>query len=148
MNGQVKERVAKKNNTFTSRTDTSGSVEIKRLLAENQVEFVDLRFTDLRGKEHHVTIPESKVDDNFFKFGKAFDGSSLCGWQDINESDLLLWPDTSTAIMDHFCEAPTLIIRCDIYDPSTQASYICDPRAVARRVEAYIKAIGIAETCN
>src|SRR3990167_8346937 len=147
MNGQVKERVAKKNNTFTSRTDTNSNMEIKRLINENQVEFVDLRFTDLRGKEHHVTIPENKVDDNFFKYGKAFDGSSLCGWQEINESDLLLMPDTSTAIMDPFCEAPTLIIRCDIYDPSTQASYICDPRAVARRVEAYIKASGIAEVC-
>ena len=147
MNGQVKERLMKKNSSLMH-TDTNGSLEIKRLMTENQVEFVDLRFTDLRGKEHHVTIPQNKIDDGFFQYGKAFDGSSLCGWQDINESDLLLVPDASTAILDPFCEAITLIIRCDIYDPKTQASYSRDPRAVARRVEKYIQTSGIADTCN
>lgn len=121
---------------------------IKKLIAENEVEFVDLRFTDLRGKEHHVTLPADKVDGHFFKYGKAFDGSSLCGWQDINKSDLLLIPDDSTAVMDMFTELPTLIIRCDVSDPDTQKPYQRDPRGVAKRAEAYLKESGIAEVCN
>jgi len=120
---------------------------ISKLIKEHEVEYVDLRFTDLRGKEHHVTVPQSKIDENFFKYGKAFDGSSLCGWQDINKSDLLLAPDASTAIMDPFCALPTLIIRCDVVDPDTGKPYLRDPRAVAKRVEAYLKKTGIAETC-
>lgn len=128
--------------------DLQGNERIRQLIAENEVEFVDLRFTDLRGKEHHVTLPQNKIDDNFFKFGKAFDGSSLCGWQAINESDLLLIPDVTTAIMDTFCEVPTLIIRCDVYDPITKAPYIRDPRGVARRAEEYLKKTGIADVCN
>src|SRR5438552_2812402 len=82
------------------RTDSSAKNQMKKLIKENEIEFVDLRFTDLRGKEHHVTLPENKIDDNFFVYGKAFDGSSICGWQAINESDLLLIPDASTAILD------------------------------------------------
>src|SRR5690606_37501508 len=92
------------------RVDATGIDRVRELIKEHEVEFVDLRFTDLRGKEHHVTLPQAKIDDNFFTSGKAFDGSSLCGWQDINESDLLLIPDASTAIMDIFTEVPTLII--------------------------------------
>lgn len=124
------------------------SKQVRKLIAENKVEFVDLRFCDLRGKEHHVTIPQDKVDNNFFKYGKAFDGSSLCGWQEINKSDLLLIPDASTSILDVFCERPTLIIRCDVVDPDTLSSYHLDPRGVARRVEQYLTGSGIAETCN
>lgn len=121
---------------------------IQQLIQENEVEFVDLRFTDLRGKEHHVSLPESKVDESLFKNGKAFDGSSLCGWQEINESDLLLMLDASTAVMDPFCEVPTLNIRCDVYDPKTRAPYIRDPRAVAKRAEEYLTKTGIADVCN
>ncbi len=88
--------------------DKSGQEHVMKLLKNHEAEFVDLRFTDLRGKEQHVTLPQNKIDDAFFKYGKAFDGSSICGWQDINESDLLLIPDASTAIVDIFCEAPTL----------------------------------------
>ncbi len=123
------------------------SDRVKKMLDDNEVEFVDLRFTDLRGKEHHVSIPRSKADDNLFKNGKAFDGSSLCGWQEINESDLLLMPDVSTAVMDPFCERPTLIVRCDVYNPRTRKPYICDPRGVTRRAEEYLTKSGIAETC-
>src|SRR5579871_5438674 len=118
---------------------------ISKLIKEHEVEFVDLRFTDLRGKEQHVTIPVSKIDENFFKYGKAFDGSSICGWQDISKSDLLLIPDVDTAVMDLFCEIPTLIIRCDVVDPDTEAPYIRDPRGVAKRAEAYLSSSGIAE---
>jgi glutamine synthetase len=144
-----------KRNLMTSKeskdknSNKSSEIEnVKQMILTNEVEFVDLRFTDLRGKEHHVTLPKSKIDDNFFVYGKAFDGSSLCGWQDISKSDLLLIPDASTAIMDIFCELPTLIIRCDVMDPDTRGPYSRDPRAVTRRAEAYLKESGIAEVCN
>lgn len=141
----------KKNNAASInslKTSESDKERIEMLMSENEVEFVDLRFTDLRGKEHHVTIPKIKIDDNFFKYGKAFDGSSLCGWQHINKSDLLLIPDASTAIMDTFCEIPTLIVRCDVVDPDTKAPYSRDPRGVAKRAEAYLAQSGIADVCN
>lgn len=123
------------------------SKELKKLIEDKNIDFVDLRFTDIRGKEHHVTLPQNKIDDSFFKYGKAFDGSSLCGWQEINESDLILIPDTHTAVVDPFCEVPTLIIRCDVYDPNTNTPYVRDPRGVARRGEEYLKKSGIAEIC-
>lgn len=121
--------------------------KIRKLIADNDIEFIDLRFTDLRGKEHHVTIPQNKADDNFFKNGKPFDGSSLCGWQAINESDLVLMPDLATAVLDPFSELTTLNIRCDVHDPRTKAPYILDPRGVARRGEEYLIASGIADVC-
>jgi len=123
------------------------SDKFKKMMSENEVEYVDLRFTDLRGKAHHVTLPQNKIDDNFFKYGKAFDGSSLCGWQEINNSDLLLMPDVTTAVMDPFSEASTLIVHCDVYDPTTLQSYSRDPRAVTRRAEEFLKTTGIAEVC-
>lgn len=122
--------------------------KIKALMQEHPIEFIDLRFTDLRGKEHHVTLPKSKIDDALFKNGKAFDGSSLAGWQHINKSDLLLMPDSDTAMLDPFCEHPTIIVRCDVFDPDTRESYIRDPRAVIKRAEAYLRKSGIAETCH
>jgi glutamine synthetase len=121
--------------------------KIKKMLEEHQVKFIDLRFCDLRGKEHHVTIPGNKVDDNLFKNGKVFDGSSIVGWAAINKSDLVLKLDASTAILDPFCEVPTLNIRCDVFDPMTNQPYICDPRAVAKRAEAYLQESGIADVC-
>lgn len=117
------------------------------MLDEHHVEFVDLRFCDLRGKEHHVTIPTNKADDAFFQNGKVFDGSSIVGWCMINKSDLVLKPDVSTAIIDPFCEIPTMNIRCDIFDPVTKQAYVRDPRAVAKRAEAFLKDSGIAEVC-
>ncbi len=130
------------------KTDNSAKTKFMSMMQDDEIEFVDLRFTDLRGKEHHVTLPASKIDDTFFQYGKAFDGSSLSGWQDINESDLLLIPDLSTAILDIFSEEPTLQVRCDVYNPKTFAPYVRDPRAVAKRAEAYLTSSGIAEVCN
>ena len=121
---------------------------IKKIIQEDAIEFVDLRFCDLRGKEHHVTLPHQKIDENFFNYGKAFDGSSLCGWRNIDKSDLLLIPDISTLVRDLFSTVPTLIIRCDVYDPITSAPYARDPRAVTRRAEQYLAKSGIAEVCN
>ncbi|MEO8401899.1 MAG: type I glutamate--ammonia ligase [Gammaproteobacteria bacterium] len=120
---------------------------IKKMLDEHHVEFVDLRFCDLRGKEHHVTIPTNKADDAFFQHGKVFDGSSIVGWCMINKSDLVLKPDVSTAIIDPFCEIPTMNIRCDIFDPVTKQAYARDPRAVAKRAEVFLKDSGIADVC-
>jgi glutamine synthetase len=147
---EVKERMEHKDIEHTAEhcSVSRAHERIRKIITDNEVEFVDLRFTDLRGKEHHVTLPQNKIDDNFFEYGKAFDGSSLCGWQDINESDLLLHPDTSTAIMDPFCEVPTLIIRCDVFDPKTRGPYTRDPRGVAKRAEEYLKNSGIADVCN
>lgn len=121
---------------------------IKKLIKENKIEFVDLRFTDLRGKEHHITLPVIKVDDNLFRYGKVFDGSSIAGWCFINKSDLVLMPDENTAFVDPFCELPTLVLRCDVIDPTTSKPYARDPRGVAKRAEAYLKETGIADVCN
>ena len=121
---------------------------VAKLMQEYNIEFVDLRFCDLRGKEHHVTLPQNKIDESFFKYGKAFDGSSLCGWRNIDKSDLILQPDTSTAMLDLFCEAPTLNIRCDVIDPLTKKQYSRDPRGVTKRAEDYLTKSGIAEVCN
>ncbi|OAI48836.1 glutamine synthetase [Gammaproteobacteria bacterium SCGC AG-212-F23] len=120
---------------------------VKKLIEQHKIEFVDLRFTDLQGKEHHVTLPICKVDDHFFENGKVFDGSSIAGWCIIHKSDLVLKPDLNAAYVDPFCDLPTLVIRCDIYDPTTGAPYKRDPRAVARRAEEYVKQLGVADTC-
>jgi glutamine synthetase len=115
-------------------------------LKDNQVKFVDLRFTDTRGKEQHVTMPTSQVDDDFFTDGKMFDGSSIAGWKGINESDMILMPDADSAIMDPFTDEPTLNLRCDIIEPSTMQGYERDPRSIAKRAEAYLASTGIADT--
>ncbi len=120
--------------------------KIKKMMQEQTIEFVDLRFTDLRGTEHHVTLPANKIDDNFFKYGKVFDGSSISGWCQINKSDLVLMPDAETAVVDIFCESPTLNLRCDVMDPVTKKPYARDPRGVAKRAEEYLKSTGIADT--
>jgi len=116
-------------------------------IAEEKVEFVDLRFTDTLGKEQHVTIPASKVDADMIEGGKMFDGSSIRGWQAIHQSDLALMPDPNTAHIDPFCEHPTMLLRCDVVDPRTMLGYDRDPRSVARRGEEYLKSTGIADVC-
>lgn len=123
------------------------SVEaVLALLEKNEVRFVDLRFTDTKGKEQHVTIPAHQVDEDFLQDGKMFDGSSVAGWKGINESDMVLMPDSNTAVMDPFFEDPTLILRCDILEPATMTGYDRDPRSVAKRAEEYLKSTGIADT--
>jgi glutamine synthetase len=116
------------------------------MIKDNDVKFVDLRFTDTRGKEQHVTIPAHTVDESFFEDGQMFDGSSIAGWKGINESDMILMPDPTTAVLDPFFADPTVIIRCDIIEPSTMQGYERDPRSVAKRAEDYMKSTGIADT--
>jgi len=118
---------------------------IQSLIQEHHIEFIDLRFTDVRGEQHHMTYPVSIVDDELFEDGRMFDGSSLPGWRGINESDMVLLPDAASAFVDPFSEDATLAITCDILDPATMQAYPRDPRGVARRAEAYLKSSGIAE---
>ena len=116
------------------------------LIKDNEAKYVDLRFTDTKGKEQHVTIPASVVDDEFFENGKMFDGSSIAGWKGIHESDMVLMPDTETAVLDPFYDDPTVLIRCDVLEPTTMQGYERDPRSLAKRAEAYMKSTGIADT--
>lgn len=121
--------------------------EVLKLIETKNVKFIDLRFTDTRGKDQHVSVPVSQVDETLFTDGKMFDGSSIAGWRRINKSDMILKPDPTTAMIDPFCNETTLNIRCDVVDPITHEPYERDPRAVAKRAEAYLKSIGIADTC-
>ena len=116
------------------------------LIKESEAGWVDLRFTDSRGKEQHVSIPSSEVDEDFFDGGKMFDGSSIAGWKGINESDMILMPDDSTSVLDPFTDDTTVILRCDIVEPSTMQGYERDPRSVAQRAEEYLKSTGIGDT--
>ena len=116
------------------------------LIKDNDIRWVDLRFTDARGKEQHVSIPASQVDEDFFEDGKMFDGSSIAGWKGINESDMILMPDDSTSIIDPFTDDATVILRCDIVEPSTMQGYERDPRSVAKRAEAYLASTGLGDT--
>ncbi len=119
--------------------------DVMNLIKENDAKFVDLRFTDTMGKEQHVSIPVSCIDEDFFTDGKMFDGSSISGWKGINESDMILMPDPETAKLDPFYADPTIMIRCDIIEPSTMQGYDRDPRSIAKRAEAYLKSTGIAD---
>jgi glutamine synthetase len=116
------------------------------LIKDNDIRWVDLRFTDARGKEQHVSIPASQVDEDFFEDGKMFDGSSIAGWKGINESDMILMPDDSTSIIDPFTDDATVILRCDIVEPSTMQGYERDPRSVAKRAETYLASTGLGDT--
>ena len=116
------------------------------LINTNDVRWVDLRFTDTKGKEQHVSIPAGAVDEDFFEGGKMFDGSSISGWKGINESDMILMPDDSTAILDPFTDDPTVILRCDIVEPATMQGYDRDPRSIAKRAEAFLASTGLGDT--
>ncbi len=115
------------------------------LIEENEVRFVDLRFCDTRGKEQHVTVPVNTITDEFFENGKMFDGSSISGWKGIDESDMLLMPDTETAVIDPFYDESTLDLRCDVLEPTTMQGYERCPRSLAKRAEAYLQSTGIAD---
>ncbi|NJI84418.1 glutamate--ammonia ligase [Shewanella sp. Iso12] len=123
------------------------SVEsVLQQLQELEVKFVDLRFTDTKGKEQHVSIPTHQVDADFFEDGKMFDGSSIAGWKGINESDMVLMPDPSSFVLDPFTEETTALIRCDILEPGTMQGYDRDPRSIAKKAEEYMRSTGIADT--
>jgi len=120
--------------------------KVLKMIKDNEVKFVDLRFTDTLGKEQHVSLPVSQVDEDMFTDGKMFDGSSIAGWKGINESDMILMPDADSAVIDPFADEVNLIVRCDILEPTTMEGYERDPRSVAKRAEAYLQSTGIADT--
>ena len=119
---------------------------ILSMIKENDVKFVDLRFTDPRGKWQHLSMCSEMMDEDAFTDGVMFDGSSIAGWKSINESDMTLVPDLSTAVMDPFAAQPMLIIYCDIYEPLSGQPYSRDPRSTAKRAEAFLKSSGIGDT--
>ena len=120
------------------------AADVVKMAKESQM--IDFRFTDLPGQWQHFTIPAHRLDEEFFEDGIGFDGSSIRGFQEIHESDMLLLPDASTAFIDQVMEIPTLVIICDVYDPVTRQPYSRDPRYVARKAEAYLKQTGLATT--
>ena len=120
--------------------------DVLDLIKSNDVKYVDLRFTDTKGKEQHVSVPAAAADEDFFEDGKMFDGSSIAGWKSINESDMILMPDAGTAKVDPFAEETTMIVTCDVIEPNTMQGYERDPRSLAKRAEAYLKSTGVADT--
>ena len=114
---------------------------------ERDIKAVDLRFMDFPGLWQHFTIPVSKLDEEVFEEGLGFDGSSIRGWQAINESDMLLLPQPATAFVDPFTDIPTLCMICNVQDPITREDYTRDPRNVARKAVNYLKSTGVADTC-
>jgi glutamine synthetase len=122
------------------------AANVEKLIKEHKVHFVDLRFADMLGKQHHVTFPVHAVDASTFEDGKMFDGSSITGWKGINDSDMVLMPDPGSAVLDPFSADTTLILTCDVLEPSTMQAYSRCPRSIARRGEAYLKSTGIADT--
>ncbi|MDG0979731.1 MAG: glutamate--ammonia ligase [Halieaceae bacterium] len=116
------------------------------LIKNSEARWVDMRFTDTKGKEQHVTIPASEVDEDFFEDGKMFDGSSIAGWKGINESDMILMPDDAASVLDPFTDDATVIVRCNIIEPTTMQGYDRDPRSIAQRAEDYLKTTGIGDT--
>lgn len=119
--------------------------DVMKMIKENDVKFVDFRFTDTKGKEQHVSVPVSAFDESKFTEGHAFDGSSIAGWKGIDASDMLLMPDASTANIDPFMDETTLLLSCDVIEPATGKGYDRDPRSLARRAEAYLKSSGLGD---
>jgi glutamine synthetase len=120
--------------------------DVLKHIKDHDVKYVDLRFTDPRGKWQHVTFDQSLIDEDAFTDGLMFDGSSIAGWRAINESDMTLMPDPTSACTDPFFAASTLVINCDIQDPASGQPYNRDPRGVAKKAEAYLKSTGIGDT--
>ena len=120
--------------------------DVLKLIGDREVTFVDFRFTDTVGKEHHMTIPSKLLDEDKFESGQAFDGSSIAGWKGIEASDMLLIPDAKSARLDPFREEPTLVLTCDVVEPSDLKGYDRDPRSLAKRAEAYLKSSGLGDT--
>src|SRR5690606_19671336 len=119
--------------------------DVLKAIKENDVKYVDLRFTDPRGKWQHTAQAADTIDEGVFTDGLMFDGSSIAGWKVINESDMTLMLDPTTAVMDPFAAQPSMIIFCDIYEPSSGQPYSRDPRSTAKLAEAHLKASGIGD---
>lgn len=125
---------------------TKTVADVMKLVKEKECTFVDFRFVDTKGKEQHTTVPVSHFNEDKFESGHAFDGSSISGWKGIEASDMLLMPDPTAAYIDPFYEEPTLVITCDVIEPSDGKGYDRDPRSIAKRAEAYLKGTGLGDT--
>src|SRR4249920_2611907 len=125
---------------------SSGVGKVLEMLTEHSAEYVDLRFTDPRGKWQHTAQHVSTIEEDVFRDGFMFDGSSIAGWKAINESDMILMPDLDATYVDPFSATPMLILVCNVVEPSTGELYGRDPRSTATRAEAYLKATGIGDT--
>jgi len=117
-----------------------------RMIKENKIKMVDLKFMDFPGQWQHFSVPVHELTEKSFEEGFGFDGSSIRGWKSINESDMLVIPDPTTAFIDPFIEVPTISLICDVYDPLTKEKYERCPRYIAQKAEAYLKSTGIADT--
>ena len=116
------------------------------MIKEQEIEWVDLRFTDPKGKWQHLTMVSGLIDQDQLEDGFMFDGSSIEGWKAINESDMILKPDLDAVYVDPFSATPMMILFCDVVDPASGELYARDPRSTAKRAEAYVKASGIGDT--
>ena len=119
---------------------------VLKMIKEEEVDYVDIRFTDPRGKLQHVTVMSDLVDEDFLEEGFMFDGSSIAGWTSIDQSDMKLLPDPSSAYIDPFYAEKTLCLHCSVVEPDTGEAYSRDPRSTAEKAEAYLKASGIGDT--
>ena len=119
--------------------------DVMTMIKDNDVKFVDLRFTDTKGKEQHTSVPVSAFDEDKFQEGHAFDGSSIAGWQGIQASDMLLFPDPDSARMDPFTDEVVLNLTCDVRDPISGEGYEKDPRTIAKNAEEYLKSTGMGD---
>ena len=122
------------------------AIEALKIISESGAKYLDLRFTDVKGKLQHLTMDGTMVDEDLLNDGTFFDGSSIAGWKAINESDMVLRPDLSTLVMDPFTAQPTMIVFCDILDAVTKEPYDRDPRGTAKKAEEYVKSSGIGDT--
>src|ERR1700743_761042 len=120
------------------------AADILKLIKDKEVKYVDIRFPDPRGKWQHVTFDLMMVDDDFLENGTMFDGSSIAGWKAINESEMLLKPDLDTAVIAPFFAPPTLILICDVLEPTTGQNYARCPRSIAKAAEAFVNSSGVA----
>ena len=121
------------------------SNKVFEMIEEQNIKFIDFRFTDTLGKEQHVSVPAHSIDELDFNDGKMFDGSSISGWKGIDSSDMILMPEADTAVLDPFSHEATLNVRCDVIEPDTMQGYERDPRSLAKRAEAYLAYTGIAD---
>ena len=120
--------------------------DVMKMIKDNDVKYVDFRFTDPRGKWQHVTFDVSMIEEDTFAEGQMFDGSSIAGWKAINESDMCLMPDPATACIDPFFAETTMVLVCDVLEPTTGEPYNRDPRGMAKKAEALVKSMGYGDT--
>ena len=121
------------------------AANVLKMIKDQDIQFIDFRFTDTKGKEQHVSVPAAMADEDMFDEGKMFDGSSIAGWKGIQESDMILMPDANSAVIDPFLQDTTLLLRCDVIEPTTMQGYDRHPRTIAKRGEAYLKSTGIGD---